>query len=512
MDVPENLTSGDLEVVAQRLDVDNEVVDRALEVVRQFIADKGLILYGGLAIDYTLRLKGGHIYPEGERPDYDMLSPQNVEHAYELADILAEKGFPSVQAIPALHVQTMRVRVNVVVVADISFAPESLFRALPTVAYPGNSSASGAPIRVIHPHWQFMDQHLAFCFPFRDPPMEPVFHRFGKDLKRFNLLQGKYPLPPAKPTKPAVPGPVSVTLPLLKDCALHGDSALTILQHQVACLKAVGKPSSTAAPFQVAEKEDRVEVTVKQECPHGVVVSCLIDPLRALNQMGYTLKRTFRPLLDVLPVVLEGELAGGASPQTKGYPKKMFLFNHPARLLSATVVDTSEKGRAIHMVSPQYVMMHYLLGYHSAGASEVSTVIPQIWEGADAQFFLGRYQKTLGLLNEGAKLLHEAIQNGRHDFPHTCQLEQSTPFSLSAHTIGSHNYGEAQLIIAAGDVRSAKVVPKDPVLAELIPQKEELSRLPRRYAPGSSGGPGWKGLKMDHLELPWFKWDGGVSE
>src|SRR5271170_7968864 len=48
----------DLAVVAQRRDVDGPMVDRALAVVRRFILERGLILFGGLAIDYALRLKG----------------------------------------------------------------------------------------------------------------------------------------------------------------------------------------------------------------------------------------------------------------------------------------------------------------------------------------------------------------------------------------------------------------------------------------------------------------------
>lgn len=509
---------GDLEVVAQRLDIDNEVVDRALKVVRQFISDKGLILYGGLAIDYTLRLKGGHIYPEGERPDYDMLSPNNVEHAYELADILTGMGFPAVQAIPALHVQTMKVRVNIVVVADISFVPEGLFKALPSVEY-----SDGPPIRVIHPHWQFMDQHLAFCFPFRDPPREPVFHRFKKDLKRFNMLQSKYPLPrPSAAGKPreASPRRKTITIPLLENCALYGDPALTVLEYEAACLKSqVDKAGSAVAPpFQVEEKEDRIEVTVEQSLAspseHATVVSCLVDPVKALGRMGYELKRTFRPLLDILPEVFEGELVSdGAS-----YPRKLFLFNHPSRFLSATVVENCPGGRKLHLVNPQYLLMHYLLGYHSCRSGH-PTVLLEIWPSLADDFFLGRYWKTLDLLNSGADLLHKVLgAMGRQVLSSKqCMIEQATAFSLSTQTIGECNYGESQLIIAANDARSAKREPFDETFAKLLPKKEELSRLPKRYYPKKEVDETGAEVVKRHTFTPdydvsWFKWDGGVDE
>ena len=517
MDVPQNLLDGDLEVVAQRLDVDNDVVDRALKVVRQFISDKGLILYGGLAIDYTLRLKGGHIYPEGERPDYDMLSPNNVEHAYELADILAGMGFPAVQAIPALHVQTMKVRVNIIVVADISFVPEGLFKALPTVEY-----ADGPPIRVIHPHWQFMDQHLAFCFPFRDPPREPVFHRFKKDLKRFNILQSKYPLP--RPSSGGETRPARITIPLLEHCALYGDPALAVLEYEAACLKArATKSAPPASPFQIAEKEDRIEVTVSQALAkaseHATVVSCLVDPVTALEQMGYKLKRSFRPLLDILPQVFEGELVVSAP-----YPRKLFLFNHPARFLSATVVENCPGGRKLHLVNPQYLLMHYLLGYHSQRSGH-PTVMLEIWPSLPDDFFLGRYWKTLDLLNSGADLLHGVLET---QMPHRgegegkmtskqCLIEQATAFSLSTQTIGECNYGESQLIIAANDARSAKRDPFDDTFAKLLPKKEELSRLPKRYYPKKELDDAGEEVVKKHAFTPdydvsWFKWDGGLEE
>ena len=83
----------DFEVPAQRRDADNPMVDRALELVRAFIVERGLILFGGLAIDYALRLRGAQLYPDDERPDFDVLSPRSVDDAYDLVDRLAAAGF-----------------------------------------------------------------------------------------------------------------------------------------------------------------------------------------------------------------------------------------------------------------------------------------------------------------------------------------------------------------------------------------------------------------------------------
>ena len=61
----------DAECTAQKLDADGVMVDRALDIVREFIVERGLILFGGTAIDYALRLKGSKIYPDEQRPDFD---------------------------------------------------------------------------------------------------------------------------------------------------------------------------------------------------------------------------------------------------------------------------------------------------------------------------------------------------------------------------------------------------------------------------------------------------------
>ena len=59
-----------------------------IDIVRQFIMDKGLKIYGGLALNELLKKKGKPIYGRNEFPDYDVFSPNAWEHAKELSDIL----------------------------------------------------------------------------------------------------------------------------------------------------------------------------------------------------------------------------------------------------------------------------------------------------------------------------------------------------------------------------------------------------------------------------------------
>lgn len=176
----------DYKTILQLRDKDYPIITDALTYVVEFIKRHNLIIYGGQAIDFALRLKGDKIYEDDYMPDYDFYSPTNIEHAYELADILSAKGFRNVSAIRAIHPQTMRVRIDYVSCADISFIPLSIYEKLPFIMY--------SSMRVIHPNFQRMDMHLSLCFPYNDPPREDINHRWEKDIGRFNRLTKHYPI------------------------------------------------------------------------------------------------------------------------------------------------------------------------------------------------------------------------------------------------------------------------------------------------------------------------------
>lgn len=174
-------------------------LQQALEVVKKFIIDNNLIITGGMAIDYALKLRGDKIYDESSAasliPDWDFYSPNHVVHAYELADKLYELGFGAgdgdpdkfrIDAIRATHITTIRVRIAREVVADITYIAPDIFNKLPYLTI--------RDLRVIHPHWQLMNIHRSLSFLFENPPREVVFSRMVKDIKRGNQLYTLYPL------------------------------------------------------------------------------------------------------------------------------------------------------------------------------------------------------------------------------------------------------------------------------------------------------------------------------
>jgi hypothetical protein len=158
----------------------------ALGLVRKYIEQNNLILVGGAAIDFALRLKGTHIYADDELPDYDFYSTEYHKDAYKIAEMLHRTGLKNISVINANHTSTMRVRVHYTVVADITYMPKKIFDILPTLRY--------RDLTIIHPHYQFIDQHRALSLPFENSPWEVILHRWQKDAKRHDLLYKYYPL------------------------------------------------------------------------------------------------------------------------------------------------------------------------------------------------------------------------------------------------------------------------------------------------------------------------------
>ena len=102
----------------------NEGGINPIKVVREFIMEKGLKLYGGLALHEHLKKHKDPIYDVGEFPDYDVFSPNAWEHATELADKLYKMGFDFVEAKASTlnndHHQTFKVGVDTFFILDIT--------------------------------------------------------------------------------------------------------------------------------------------------------------------------------------------------------------------------------------------------------------------------------------------------------------------------------------------------------------------------------------------------------
>jgi len=447
------------EVVAQRRDADGEMIDRALEIVRKFICERDVVLFGGLAIDYALRLKGASIYPDDQRPDFDFLSTRSVEDAFDLADILANEGFPGVAAVRAIHVQTMKVRVDAVWVADVGYVPPDVYAAIPTFEYRG--------MRVVHPDFQRLDIHLAFCFPFNGPPREDVFHRWKKDAHRLNLLQELYPVTVAAAA--AAAGGLSkirgtLALPVVGPSAgelrvaLHGFAAYSALRSALDEL--AGAEADVGAPrLELTfpdEKTVEVESPVGDEC--GVVFASPYpeEAVRGLPDVTW-----YDPYMEVCPELAR---AGGA-----------VVLSTQDRLLAANVVAVAPGVRA-RTVTPHYLLEWLLLGSHRAP------------DETQKQVYRAYYAHTLEILN-AVEVIYAGLIAGGANEAETMELYSKSPFSPSVRTLGEVNNSEAYIINMASAAAKLKDTP--PAVLHLPPDLDArfAGLPPRRYVPGKTRPP-----------------------
>jgi hypothetical protein len=308
----------------------------ATEIVKKFIRDRGLILYGGTAIDYALRLKGTCIYPDTMLavPDLDFFSPNHVFDSYDLADLLYTAGYKEARAISAYHVETQRVDLESNHwMADISYKPKEIFDKLPVIEYEG--------MKVIHPDFQRLDFHSSLCFPYDNPPMEVIFNRWSKDIKRFNLVDQYYPI--EKPDKVNVKKiETQIPLSVTHKCLLSGAAAY-------AAICRVLKESNLTLPSDVLDLSFDIKSNVIQ---FDNIIDEVVLLSHNLESSAKYLKlsniKSYHPYTNVIPE------------RTTGIADKIQydIYSCGNRLVTYQSVTLS--GNKFRIVSCSYLLMHLL--------------------------------------------------------------------------------------------------------------------------------------------------------
>jgi hypothetical protein len=162
---------------------DVEVTKQALGIVERFIIEHDRVLYGGMSIDFYMRIHGQALYADYVLPDYDFYSPDYLTDAYTIAMQLYEAGIDGIDVIQAKHWTTVRVRVNGVVVADVSHSPREHYE----------KKVRATAIR--YKEFFIINEVHMLCnlistlsvFVITTPPNEPYF-RFNKDYKRYMMV------------------------------------------------------------------------------------------------------------------------------------------------------------------------------------------------------------------------------------------------------------------------------------------------------------------------------------
>ena len=160
---------------------------KALEIVKNYIIKKKLILTGGMAIDLALKKKGYKLYSEESIPDYDFYSHDFQNDAYNIGKLLCLEKLPNISVINAAHITTMRVRVDFEPVADITYIPKNVYDSIPTI-----KNKDG--IIFEHPHYKLINMHRALSYPYAGHPFDVILQRYGKDMERYDMLYEAYPL------------------------------------------------------------------------------------------------------------------------------------------------------------------------------------------------------------------------------------------------------------------------------------------------------------------------------
>lgn len=158
------------------------------DIVKKFIQHMSHVLVGGQSIDYALRLKGVKLYEDWEIPDLDFLTDDYANVSYEIFKKIATKlsDRVNISVVNAVHPTTMRVQVAKFSVADVTFVPTRLLEMYKKSAL----VYDGCLIR--HPYFQYIDIQRSFSYPYENPMMEVVVHRWKKDFDRFLLLMDHY--------------------------------------------------------------------------------------------------------------------------------------------------------------------------------------------------------------------------------------------------------------------------------------------------------------------------------
>lgn len=296
------LTKDDYENLIYEHDFQKDAMNKALETVCNFIQRKNRILVGGMAIDIALRSKGSKLYKDDQFPDYDFISPEFHKDAYELGDILS-KDFAGISCIMAFHTSTMKVRLNFQEVADITYVPPNIYDIIPTITHMN--------FRVVHPHFQMIDQHRALSLPYEKPPLETVFGRWKKDIQRYDILNEKFPIKQEPTNGPIDKTTVCYKIPLkvVKEQCLSGYMAMLYWINKVSSdgltvFKTGDSPkwlmsfTITKDDFITCELPTQAELTFLTDVPET-----LLKQIQALYKKNPSKVSKINPVLDKTPSI-----------------------------------------------------------------------------------------------------------------------------------------------------------------------------------------------------------------
>lgn len=311
----------------------NELL-KALDVVKNYIIKKKLILTGGMAIDLALRKKGSKLYDEDVLPDYDFYSPDFQNDAYAIGKKLCLLGLTNISIINAAHSTTMRVRVNYEPVADITYIPPNIYKKIPVI-----KNKDG--IIYEHPHYKMINIHTALSYPYANSPFDVILQRFDKDMKRFDILYELYPVDKLNSVKKMSLIKIKIPKQILKDECVSGFAALYYWNN-------------------IIKTPELWKKDIEAEIPHDANISLLSDNPEKLRNKIKTIidkniiSQNYNALLDNVPqrMLITISKSGGIFKD-----KNFDLLDNRGKLTTATKVDD------FWVANLQFIMSQFLIKY-----------------------------------------------------------------------------------------------------------------------------------------------------
>lgn len=156
-----------------------------LNIIKKIIIERKLVMYGGMAIHYALKLKGHEgIYHEDRLPDYDIYSSNFYKDSNEITLYIYNLGYTNVLSVTCQHVTTRTIKMGFNRLCDITQL--NYFNKLPTLTY--------EDIVFVHPLFQRLSLYLVLSMPYAFERGENLSFRYAKDVKRLALLDKYYPV------------------------------------------------------------------------------------------------------------------------------------------------------------------------------------------------------------------------------------------------------------------------------------------------------------------------------
>ena len=163
------------------IEASDPIIKQLLDIVRDFIKEKKLVIYGGTALNALMPPQDQFYDYSKEIPDYDFFSPNAQQDAIELADRFYAAGFSDAQARSGVHPSTYKVSASFTQLADITQMPVEILNQMDIVEGQDGLFYVGPMYLRIDLYKQMAESG------------QP--DRWPKVWKRMQLLNRNYPMP-----------------------------------------------------------------------------------------------------------------------------------------------------------------------------------------------------------------------------------------------------------------------------------------------------------------------------